>query len=161
MTDTSKAEEWRPVSGFESVFEISSIGRLRRIVAETQADSVGYRTASIRVGDKYRRTRIHCLVAENFIGKPTEKGPWEVNHKDGNKLNNHVSNLEYLRPSQNNNHATKHGLNRKRCALDEAKVVEIRRHISKGVPDREIGKLFGVSRGCIQSIRTNKTWTWL
>lgn len=68
-------------------------------------DNVGYKQCILFLNGKKFYKRVHRLVAETYISNP-EKLP-QVNHKDGNKLNNNVSNLEWVSNSQN----TKHGYN--------------------------------------------------
>jgi hypothetical protein len=114
-------EEWRPVVGYEGLYEVSNYGRVRR-----SSDSPGHahnwkagRPVSIRLKGGYpyvslwksnatRSRHVHCLVAEAFIGaRPIGL---EVNHIDGDKLNPAVTNLEYVTSSQNTQHAYNTGL---------------------------------------------------
>lgn len=74
----------------------------------SQYDSNGYK--AVQFGQK--RIGVHRLVAMAFIPNPESKP--QVNHKDGNKANNHVSNLEWVTGSENMVHAYNHGLVKKR-----------------------------------------------
>lgn len=110
----SHAEEWRPVVGCESTHEVSSLGRVRSIPRPVSKGictgkiirshlSNGYPHLSIRSGGKRLRVRVHQLVAAAFLPKPT--GCKQVNHLDGNRQNNSVSNLEWTTQSGNLKHA--------------------------------------------------------
>lgn len=109
--------EWRPVRGFEEQYEISSEGDLRslprrgawggRIRAKGQHAS-GYITYQLWHGGTHTNKYAHRLVAEAWLGNPKEG--LEVNHKDGNKKNNRVDNLEWVSPSCNIQHAFSLGL---------------------------------------------------
>ena len=116
-------EEWRPIPEFIGSYEVSSRGRVRsltRIVFHTsrwgkperqqiagrilqpQISNVGYLRVSLRAaGHTYQRS-VHRLVTDSFFG-PCPAG-FQVNHKDEDRTNNDVSNLEYLTPTQNNNY---------------------------------------------------------
>lgn len=110
-------ERWRPVVGFEGRYIVSDRGNVRSL---THTDSLGrtkpgipraltigttgYYGVGLYVGHTAKLARVHRLVAEAFLGNPAE-GRTTVNHIDGNKLNNHVSNLEWATVSENNRHS--------------------------------------------------------
>lgn len=102
---------WRIVPGFPG-YRINEsgvvIGLVRGIPMKTRTDDSGYRAVTLHRGREVKRTRIHRLVAAAFIG-PCPAG-LVVNHRDGNKLNNHRSNLEYVTPAENVRHASRMGL---------------------------------------------------
>lgn len=117
-------ETWRPVVGLEGCYEVSDLGRIRSLdrvvnngwggrhvpsqIIRTQVNwkAGGYEYVAFSREDRVVRRKVHRAVAEAFIG-PCDK---EVNHIDGNKLNNRVSNLEYVTSSQNKQHARATGL---------------------------------------------------
>lgn len=66
-------------------------------------NGIGYLQIGLRVGKKVHRKYIHVLVALTFLGRP-KKHNLEVNHKDRNKKNNHVDNLEYITHKANMRH---------------------------------------------------------
>lgn len=94
-------EEWRWIGGFEGIYQISNKGRLKSFHREktgyilSNINSKGdYLSVILRDKEREKHTRIHRLVAETFIGDiPTG---YHVHHKDGNKQNNDVDNLEIL-----------------------------------------------------------------
>jgi hypothetical protein len=117
-------EVWKPIKGYEGQYAISSMGRIKslsrstpnhtgiwkrpeRILAQTMSDR-GYYKACLYRNNKKKHFRVHSLVAEAFLPNPGNLK--EVNHIDGNKLNNSISNLEYVTHSQNMKHAVKIGL---------------------------------------------------
>jgi len=99
------------IPGLEELYLASDYGRVYKVVAKTftfgSLTSAGYRKMSVRFPDgKTAPMLIHRLVASAFKGHDTRF----VNHKDGNKLNNHIDNLEYVSGSQNTQHAVNMGL---------------------------------------------------
>lgn len=90
-------EQWKRLEKIpsKSVYEISNLGRIRRKgkILKPQSNGVGYYTIAFYEGGKRKRLYIHRLVAEAFLG--SSNGQW-VNHRDGNRGNNALANLEYL-----------------------------------------------------------------
>jgi hypothetical protein len=116
-------ENWKQIKGHVGYFEVSDQGRVRSVPRTTE-DSVG-RKITIGGGIKalnltnkgyyivhlWRDGRddarsVHRLVAEHFLGRSDK----DVNHKDGDRLNNNVRNLEYVSPRENTNHWRKGSL---------------------------------------------------
>ena len=98
-------EVWREIAGTECM--VSNLGRVacRGMILTPQKDPEGYER--LTVGNR-RRERVHILVADAYIPNPENKS--QVNHKDGNKSNNRVDNLERVTPKENAQHASKNGL---------------------------------------------------
>jgi len=104
---------------------------------------------------------VHQVIAETFLDNP-EKLP-EVNHIDGNPMNNRVSNLEWISESNNQKHAYSTGLRGNGEAMPLAKlkeenIPEIRELLKQGFNDKIVGELFGVTRGTIRTIRVGTGW---
>jgi hypothetical protein len=111
------SEEWRPAVGFGGMYEVSSFGDVRSVdrvvkrrgpmgdttkmgaLMSQNVTPKGY--ARLQIAG--RNMMVHRLVAEAFIDNP--EGKPQVNHKDGNKLNNRASNLEWSTPSENLQHS--------------------------------------------------------
>lgn len=101
-------EEWEWIKGYEGLYQISNMGRLKSFhrnktdgeIRSLKNSKGWYLTISLR-GNEIRHTaRIHVLVAKHFIGD-IPKG-YHVHHKDGNKQNNRVDNLEIISPRDHN-----------------------------------------------------------
>ena len=113
---------------------------------------------------RHRRELIHRLVAKVYIQNINNYK--EVNHKDGNKDNNHFSNLEWCTRQQNVKHSYDFGLKENRkgskvhnALLNEDKVREIRKlYATKQYSCREIGEMFGVKSSTIDYIINYKNW---
>lgn len=102
-------EEWKPVIGYEEIYEVSNWGNVRSVDRQIKCknsirtykgkqlskclDNKGYYRVLLSVAQKHKSALVHRLVAEAFIPNP-EKLP-EVNHKDENPANNSVDNLEW------------------------------------------------------------------
>lgn len=175
--------EWRPVVGSDGRLEVSEYGDIRRIVGrgngnanrfpagslvKGQTDRFGYNRVNIGMkpdGKRMFRSR-HRIVADAFLGECPEG--MEVNHKDGNKLNNHYSNLEYITHRENVMHSF-HELDRMKTvargsSTGMAKLIESdKREIISlyeyGWSQREIAKAYQVSHVSIGNILRGKTWS--
>ena len=101
-------EIWRVISEFPN-YEVSNLGRVRRVwknhasMKQTALSKVGYEMVHLSHEGTNKHRAIHRLVAIAFIDNPDNLP--EVNHIDGNKLNNSVDNLEWCSRSQNMKHA--------------------------------------------------------
>lgn len=99
-------EQWKWIKGYEGLYQISSCGRLKSFhkkkdgyITSNVNQNGWYFTVNLLDEFKNKKTkRIHVLVAEAFIGE-IPKG-YHVHHKDGNKQNNHVENLEIIHPRE-------------------------------------------------------------
>ena len=118
--------QWLPVKGYEELYEVSDTGEVRsvdrvlavtnqkerlfkgRVLLQTMNKQVQYKQVSLWKENKGTSYYVHRLVAEAFIPNPEDKP--EVNHIDGNRQNNHISNLEWVTSGENSLHASKTGL---------------------------------------------------
>lgn len=107
-----KVEKWAPIPEFEGYFEASNMGRIKNAwtgkVLKQGTNKKGYKTVCMYVlGEKYTR-EVHRLVADAFI-EGDHKG-MDVHHKDADKTNNRLSNLEYCTRKENIRHAIEDGV---------------------------------------------------
>lgn len=107
-------EEWRPIKGYEGLYEVSNMGRVKslhaneEIVLKQAEYRNGYMGVSLSKDGTVNMKLVHRLVAIAFIKNPNN---YEfVNHKDGDKKNNTVGNLEWCTRSYNTKHAYDHKL---------------------------------------------------
>lgn len=162
-------EIWKSIEGYEGLYEVSNLGEVRnqsKVLA--QRTNMGYKYITLYKEGKTSSKAIHRLVAIAFIPN-TENKP-EVNHKDGDKQNNHIDNLEWCTPSENSYHAYATGLKKPRKAssqpnenakLTKEQIFEIRNRYVKGCKLNGSGALakdYGISRSHASRIATNKTW---
>lgn len=120
-----KTMNWKDVKGMEAYYEVSDTGLVKRKKGETiykdgrvahfsetilkaGLNRKGYPRVYMSVGSKKITKTIHRIVAEAWIENVEDKKT--VNHIDGNKLNNHVNNLEWMTNTENMRHAFKAGV---------------------------------------------------
>lgn len=123
-------EEIKPILGYEGLYSITSFGRVwshgklrkfgsgkgnyRAKFLKLYLHKSGYLTVGLNVFGKIRRYRVNRLIAQHYILNPQNLP--EVNHKDGNKLNNNKDNLEWCTYDHNLKHAMENGLRYKRSS---------------------------------------------
>lgn len=104
-------EEWKPIHGYEGLYEVSNTGKIRNSSLHEMKD-LGYhrykRTLLYKDG-KYKNVYFHQAVAEAFLS-PAPSELYEVNHKDGVRENCAASNLEWMTHAENQQHAYDTGL---------------------------------------------------
>lgn len=171
--NTTNDEEWIELSSINRGYFISNLGRvksLRRLspaILTQQYDKRGY--LRVQVQTKHRRPEmflVHRLVAMAFIPNPESKK--QVNHKDGIKTNNNVSNLEWVSNQENIIHAFENGLMNpekgedRYCAkLTEEKVVQARMMRIDGASLINIANTIKVNASltAISNAITGKRWS--
>lgn len=127
-------EEWRDVVGYEGLYQVSNLGRVKSIIKErimAQHDNGnGYLTVSLSMKGKIKKEYIHRLVAEAFIPNPNDKP--EVNHLNLKKNDNNIQNLEWNTKKENMNHARCNGV---------FKDVKVYQYSLDGVYEKEFNSL--------------------
>ena len=168
--DDLDGELWADIEDFAAHYQISTFGRVKSFckgkekILRLFVDTDGYLYASLFKNGKHTKRKIHRLVAKAFIANPEDKP--QINHRDGNKMNNHVSNLEWSTSLENNRHAVQIGLMKSGADCRDAKLTNEqvawcrRVHISG---DREFGtnalaRKLGVSRSAIYLLLKGKTY---
>ena len=113
-------EIWKDVVGYEGLYQVSNLGRTKsldrivstgkgmrkhhgKILIQQLDGQKHYFQVSLSKNGKVKKIQVHCLVAQTFIPNPKNKP--EVNHIDGNKQNNNVTNLEWVTTKENMQHA--------------------------------------------------------
>lgn len=162
----SSVERWRSIPGYEGVYEVSSFGRVRVLLAcprfpagrimASRKHGQGYRMVSLWDREKktYVHRLIHRLVLLVFRG-PNEKGE-EGCHKDGNKENNRLENLRWGTRSSNDRDRLLHGWSLKLKLKDVRKIRKL--YAKGGISQESLGKQFGVSQVMIGNIVRGENW---
>lgn len=174
-------EEWRDVVGYESSYEVSSYGKIKSIerrcaskngktrkvperIMKPKIDRYGYSAIHLSKNGERRDFTIHRLVALAFIPNP-ENLP-QVNHKDGDKLDNRVDSLEWCSAQYNVQHSFDNGLQKVPCGTDrpffkmsDEKVREVRkRYATEGISLVKLAKDYDICPQTLHSIILLKTW---
>lgn len=160
---------WKEIPGYDGRYRVSDTGQIasnalgKWAIIRQSADGVGYRKVTLKLRRKATTRRVHRFVAEAFLPNP-EKHP-TVNHKNGDKADNRVDNLEWATQKTNNDHALAKGLNVKArgerigtAKLTASKVLEIRRKLAEGQPQRALAAEYGVYHATIGWIATRRSW---
>lgn len=176
VEDSYKDEVWKPIENYER-YLVSQYGRLIScyknsniyVLIKQQFDDKGYCRIILhkRINGKeiIKRIKIHRIVGEYFI--PKIEGKYFLNHKDGNKSNNFVGNLEWCTFNENMDHAYRNGLIDNRgekhgmSKLKEVDVLKIRELYDNGMIQRNIMRKFNICACTAHNIVHRKSWKWL
>ena len=164
-------EIWKDVKDFEGLYKVSNYGRVysverkntdtqRRGSYQTgrimcQRTNNGYKTIKLLKNGIEKAIRVHRLVAEHFIINPENK-PF-VNHKDLNRSNNHVDNLEWVTPQENTMHSTKNNskisIYRKDISFTIGDILKIKKLVRKqNFSYNKVAKLYNTTADIIKYI---------
>jgi len=173
-------EIWRDVPGYEGMYRVSTHGRVASYprlrkngkqhkdrIMRTAQKGGSYEYYQVLLTDlagNRKKCMIHRLMAFAFIPNPDSKP--EINHKNGNKHDNRLENLEWVTASENRQHSFANGLQLiqrgEKCRwakLTDADVIKIKALLRSGsLTQKKIGEMFGVSRSCILNIKIGKDW---
>ncbi len=175
-------EIWKDVVGYEGLYQVSYLGNVRSCeasfnhrygqrvrVSKMKAQATtksGYKTVNLFRDNWIKVFKVHRLLMIAFV--PNLENKKTVNHKDGDKANNNINNLEWATHSENVNHAVKNGLKNTAIGQDSASsklynqdVIEIRILSERGIRHRILSSIFGVSENQISLIINNKSWSHL
>lgn len=180
---STETEVWKDVVGFEKYYSVSDSGyvysKRKKTIMKSGGSSTGYPKIDLYDDDGNRYpVQIHRLVAEHFIPNPHDKP--QVNHIDGSRDNNKVTNLEWVTSSENMIHARDigrlvisaerrakvseffKGENHPRSKLSEEDVRNIWKLKKQGIyTQRKIAEFFKVSESTISMILRKQNWKHL
>ncbi len=169
----NQSEVWKKVriDPFQERYSVSNTGKIRSKyngrILKPRTTVYGYKEVALYSKEKRVSILVHRLVAMHFCDNPENKA--QVNHIDGNKTNNHFSNLEWTTQQENIAHATKNGLRfsakgdfSPHHKLSEQDVTVIKTLIkTRMFKFKYIASLFNVNPTTISDINKGKTWSWL
>lgn len=158
-------EEFKDIPGYEGLYQVSNTGKVlsltRNKIRKPGVGTTGYRFVDLYKNNISKTLLIHRLVMLTFVGPSN----LDVNHKDGDKSNNNLYNLEYMTAKENNRHAFDIGLKtgikgeeNHYAKLTEKEVLKIRKLHKNDYSQTYIANIFDVDQSTISNIVHNKTW---
>ena len=159
-------EQWKPITGWEDLYAVSSLGRFKNIqrgkLRKTRVVPEGYHQIVLTRNGKQTVLAAHRVVAQEFIGFSDKP---DVNHKDGDKSNNAVSNLEWSTKKENMAHAIETGLwnpageGNGKAKLTLSNVHWIKYALAQGARVSYLARAFGLEPAGISKIKLGRTWS--
>ncbi len=171
-------ELWLDIPGYENFYQVSDLGKVRSLdrfddegkrcngkLMSASDNGTGYLQITLSKHGICKKYTVHRLVMLAFVGQRPDG--CNINHVDGNKHNNRLSNLEYLSCGENSRHAVvvlkrKFGVRGEKSGmakLTEDKVREIRRLYATGnYTHRKLAGMFAVGKTTIYSIVAGRSW---
>ena len=170
--DNLPGEVWRDVIGYEGFYKVSNYGRVKSVrfgkenILNACVSQKGYLRVNLSKIGSGKCLEVHQLVALAFLEKPD--GDFEIDHRDGNKLNNHVSNLEWVTHGENLRRAYERGLrlpmSGSRHKLSKLTAEDVRYIRANYIPGhcefgaRPLARRFNVSKSTIERIIYGETY---
>jgi hypothetical protein len=168
-------ERWLPCPGYEGLYEVSNLGRVRSLhfepprILKFGTDQTDYpivalsKNGSIKNGGTRKTFTVHRLVAIAFHGHKRNALHNEVAHLDGNRKNASADNLKWVSKVENMSHKLLHGTDHRgskhpHAILNEGQVIRILDLLVEGYSCNELAKQFGVKGSTIDCILKGKNW---
>lgn len=167
-------EQWKPIEGYEGLYEISSLGRIKSLSKRGSSkerilrfSKFEYLTTGLSKDNKQTMFRVHRLVAKHFI--PNKKGYRFVNHLNGDKHDNRVENLEWCDPSMNLLHSFAIGLRtnvgednpKSKFTAREVKFLRWIKHKFPELTAKDVSEFYKVTDAAVCDIWNFKRWKHL
>lgn len=160
-------EELFPIKGYEGKYAITKSGKVwsyyLKIFVKHRNNRTGYYQVGLSLKSQRKFIYVHRLVAQTFIPNPENKT--DVNHKDLDRSNNNLDNLEWATRSENIQHSERYyrvnkqiKRNRSNRKLFIEDVITINEKIKQGLKLKEIGDMFNVDSSLISQIKRGKIW---
>ena len=155
-------EEWRDIAGYEGLYKVSDCGRVKSVEHVSGNKHIrekilkggkypnGYMYVCLRKNGENKNYLTHRLVARAFISIPPTQFT-DVNHKDGDKTNNHAHNLEWCDRAYNLAHAVKIGLMPSQCKIRRSVTVKCGEKITTFETMKDCAEFFGFKKGWLQN----------
>ena len=154
MNISTSSKVWKDVVGYEGLYKVSECGEVLNTksnrLMKSHLHDRGYDRISLTSQGLRRNHYVHRLVGDAFLEPPENVNQNQINHIDGNKNNNHFSNLEWTSPSENFNHAVRTGLIKNIVLIEEEhKKVMAYLYIHTKLTQSEIADAFDVSDAAV------------
>lgn len=162
-------ELWLPIKGTDSLYYVSNMGRILTTnyygheklalmkpyqTGKSASKGCGYLQVKLYVNGRKQSVKVHRVVAEHFIPNPNDLP--QVNHINGNQLDNRVSNLEWMTNTENRRWSSK-------LSMESAKAIRASWLSSRGISKEDFCKSeaerYGVTRNCIRFVLNGETWS--
>lgn len=173
------SKQWKSVPKYEGMYEASIYGEIRSLdryvqckgggkrlvrgfITRTFTNKFGYKRVVLFKNSKQHKFQLHRVIAMTFLDNPCNKP--EVNHRNGNKLDNNIKNLEWVTRKENTDHAVETGLikyggeNHMSAKLRTKDVNWIRTLAMRGWTRKELGNIFPVTSNHIGRIINHDLW---
>lgn len=161
-------EQWKVIEGYNGNYLVSNLGNVHSVIRQltlkpTLKKNTGYMQVGLYGQDGHKSELVHRLVACAFLNK--HEGANYVNHIDGDKSNNYVSNLHWCTHGENQSHAIRTGLIKLRRGVDvkaskltDEKVRDILDMLRDGATQSKCAEIMGVNQQTISKIVNGVSW---
>jgi hypothetical protein len=167
------AEEWKAVVGFEGLYEVSNMGRIKsldKVIVRSNGSPQTWKGRHVAVsysGNRYLQVHmhhlgkqttkgLHVIVAEAFVQNTNNKP--QVNHKNRIREDCTAANLEWVTPSENICHILAQGCTMGKTKLNLKAARALREDAAAGLGTDILSKKYGISKGMVNRIKNNHAW---
>lgn len=155
-------EVWKDIDGFDGIYQVSNMGRVRSFknkkdrILKPRSKRSGYLYVSLYKSGKYIQRGVHGLALRAF----TNKSQWKdvPNHKDLDKTNNKLSNLEWMTNSENIQHSVNAGNHKSKKLFTDEQVYMFREDYLNGISQEKIAEKYKIDMNTMGWVLRNDTY---